>query len=275
MMRNLVKKLVLGTLGFLWLIITLYPFIFMVQTSMKTNMEYFTGSVWALPESYSIGNYLEAMKTGFLTYYMNSIFVSLTALVIIIISASMASYMIAKVKFKYNRFVFSFFLAGMMIPIHITLIPVYKITEYMGLYDNLIGLIGPYVAFSLPISIFILTGFIKEIPHELEESAYIDGANTFQIFTKIIFPLIKPAVSTVAIYNLVLLWNEFIYALVLISDPDNWNLTLGLWNFQGEYGVNIPMVMTGLVLSILPLLLFYIFLQERVIKGMTAGAVKG
>ncbi|MTI59344.1 MAG: carbohydrate ABC transporter permease [Firmicutes bacterium] len=247
----------------------------MLQSSIKTNIEYFTGSVWALPKTFSLGNYLTAINVGFTKYYLNSIFVSFVSLFIIIISASMAGYMLAKIKFRLNKLIFSFFLAGMMIPIHITLIPIYKLTEYMGLYDTLTGLIGPYVAFSLPISIFILTGFIKEIPNELEEAAYIDGANTFQIFVKIIFPLIKPAVSTVAIYNLVMLWNEFIYALVLISNPDKWNLTLGLWNFQGEYGVNIPMVMSGLVLSILPLLLFYILLQERVIKGMTAGAVKG
>lgn len=273
--KKYIAKIILGFLGFAWLIITLYPFIFMLQSSIKTNIEYFTGSVWALPKTFSLGNYLTAINVGFTKYYLNSIFVSFVSLFIIIISASMAGYMLAKIKFRLNKLIFSFFLAGMMIPIHITLIPIYKLTEYMGLYDTLTGLIGPYVAFSLPISIFILTGFIKEIPNELEEAAYIDGANTFQIFVKIIFPLIKPAVSTVAIYNLVMLWNEFIYALVLISNPDKWNLTLGLWNFQGEYGVNIPMVMSGLVLSILPLLLFYILLQERVIKGMTAGAVKG
>ncbi|PUU94957.1 carbohydrate ABC transporter permease [Halanaerobium sp.] len=268
-------KLIVVLLAGIWLLITLYPFIFMLQTSMKTNMEYFTSSVWAFPENISLDNYLTAMNSGFIRFYLNSLFVTISSLVIIIISASMAAYMIAKIDFKLSNSVFSFFLAGMMIPIHITLIPVYKMTQTMGLYDKLTGLIGPYVAFSLPISIFILTGFIAEIPRELEEAAYIDGANIFQIFTKIIFPLIKPAVSTVAIYNLVLLWNEFIYALVLISNPDKWNLTLGLWNFQGQYGTNVPMVMTGVMLSVLPLLLFYIFLQEKVIKGMTAGAVKG
>lgn len=274
-MSKLTKKFILIILAVFWLIITLYPFLFMLQTSLKSNIEYFSSTVWRLPKSINLENYVAAIESGFLKYYLNSIFVSFSSIILIIASASMASYMIAKIKFKFNQAIFSYFLAGMMIPLHITLIPVYKITEYIGLYDTLTGLIGPYVAFSLPISIFILTGFIKEVPHELEEAAYIDGANIFQIFYLIIFPLIKPAVSTITIYNLVMLWNEFIYALVLISDPAKWNLTLGLWNFQGEYGVNIPLIMAALVLSILPLLLFYVVLQERVIKGMTAGAVKG
>lgn len=274
-MSKLTKKFILIILAVFWLIITLYPFLFMLQTSLKSNIEYFSSTVWTLLKSINLENYVAAIESGFLKYYLNSIFVSFSFIILIIASASMASYMIAKIKFKFNQAIFSYFLAGMMIPLHITLIPVYKITEYIGLYDTLTGLIGPYVAFSLPISIFILTGFIKEVPHELEEAAYIDGANIFQIFYLIIFPLIKPAVSTITIYNLVMLWNEFIYALVLISDPAKWNLTLGLWNFQGEYGVNIPLIMAALVLSILPLLLFYVVLQERVIKGMTAGAVKG
>lgn len=267
-------KIIIIVLAGIWLIVTLYPFIFMLQTSMKTNMEYFS-SVWSLPETINIDNYIEALNSGFMRFYLNSLYVTLTSVLIIIISASMAAYMIARIDFKFSTLTFSFFLAGMMIPVHITLIPVYRMTQTMGLYDTLTGLIGPYVAFSLPVSIFILTGFISDIPKELEEAAFIDGANLFQIYSKIILPLIKPAISTVAIYNMVLLWNEFVYALVLISNPSKWNLTLGLFNFQGQYATNIPMIMTGVMLSVLPLLLFYVFLQERVIKGMTAGAVKG
>ena len=163
-----------------------------------------------------------------------------------------------------------------MIPIHSTLIPVYRMTLSLGVYDTLTGLIGPYVAFSLPVSIFILTGFIREIPVELEgRAAIIDGASYYQLFSQVVFPLTKPAVSTVAIYSFTLLWNEFAYALVLTSSPKKGILTLGLFEFQSAYGVDIPKTLTALFLSLLPLLIVYIFFQEKIISGMTAGAIKG
>ena len=134
------------------------------------------------------------------------------------------------------------------------MIPVYRMTLSLGVYDTLTGLIGPYVAFSLPVSIFILTGFIREIPVELEEAAIIDGASYYQLFSQVVFPLTKPAVSTVAIYNFTLLWNEFAYALVLTSSPEKRILTLG-FEFQSAYGVDIPKTLTALFLSLLPLLI--------------------
>ncbi|GAB6100124.1 carbohydrate ABC transporter permease [Halanaerocella petrolearia] len=269
--KNYMEKLFLA----FWLLITSYPLIFMIQSSFKSKMEFITESVWSLPNSLSFKNYIQAIDSGFYIYFFNSLIVSFLALAFIILSASMASYVISRIDFKINGLVFILFVAGMMIPVHVTLIPIYKLTKFLGLYDQLVGLVGPYVAFSLPISIFILTGFMQDIPKELEEAAIIDGANKFQIFTKVILPLSKPAISTVAIYNLVMLWNEFVYALILLSDPEKWTLTLGLFNFQGQYGIDIPLVMTVLTLSILPLILLYIFFQERVIKGMTAGALKG
>ncbi len=271
---NISGKTVVFILAFIWFLITVYPLFFMFVTGFKTNMEFFD-SIWSFPGQLNINNYVKVFETGFHRYYLNSLLVSVLAVLIIIIAGSMASYAISRLKFCLSKAVFSLFLAGMMIPIHITLIPIYKMTQSMGLYDNLFGLIGPYVAFNLPTSIFILTGFMKDIPVEMEEAAFMDGANTFQIFTRVIFPLTKPAISTIAIYNFLMLWNEFVYALILLSSQKNWNLTMGLWNFQGEFGVNIPLIMAALFLSILPLMILYVFLQENIIKGMMAGAIKG
>lgn len=277
-MKNLTNKILVKTvlfiLGISWFLITAYPLLFMFITSLKNNMEFFE-SIWSFPKQFNFDNYRRVFESGFLKYFLNSLLVSILSVVLIIVTGSMASYAITRFKFRYSNVIFSLFLAGMMIPIHITLIPLYKMTQSFGLYDNLYGLVGPYVAFNLPTSIFILTGFMKDIPIEMEEAAYMDGANAFQIFTKVIFPLSKPAISTVAIYNFLMLWNEFVYALVLLSSQKNWNLTMGLWNFQGEFGVNIPLVMAALFMSILPLILVYIFLQEKIIKGMMAGAIKG
>lgn len=274
MASKLLSKLVIFIPGTIWLFITAYPLFFMLVTSLKNNMEFFQ-SIWSFPERLNLDNYIKVFQTGFYRYYFNSLLVSVLSVLLIIIAGTMASYAITRLKFRLSNAVFSLFLAGMMIPIHITLIPIYKMTQSLGLYDSLLGLIGPYVAFNLPISIFILTGFMRDIPVEMEEAAYMDGANSFQIFTKVIFPLTKPAISTIAIYNFLMLWNEFVYALVLLSSQKNWNLTMGLWNFQGEFGVNIPLVMTALFMSILPLIILYVFLQEKVIKGMMAGAIKG
>ncbi|MCG8515964.1 MAG: carbohydrate ABC transporter permease [Halanaerobiales bacterium] len=258
----------------IWLIITGYPLIFMLQNSLKGNIEFYTTPVWSFT-SFRVDNYQEVITSGFYWYFINSIIVCTAAVFIIIIAASLASYIIVRVDWQLKHFVYLLFVAGMMIPIHSTLIPVYKLTLSLGLYDTLAGLVGPYVAFSLPVSIFILTGFMREIPREMEEVAFIDGANYYQLFTRIIFPLLKPAIATIAIYNLTLLWNEFAYALVLTSSPEKRILTLGLFEFQSAYGVDIPKTLTALLLSVIPLLIMYIFFQERVIKGMTAGAVKG
>jgi len=262
-------------LALFWLFVTGFPFAFIFMSSLKGMMEYFTSSIWALPEQFQFGNYAQVLQAGFHRYFFNSLLVTSVAVFIVVISASMAANAIARFKFRWGGAVYALFLAGMMIPIHVTLIPVYNMTRQLGMYDSLLGLIGPYVAYSLPVSIFIFVGFIKEIPIELEEAAVVDGANRYQIYWHVILPVIKPAISTVAIYNMVMLWNEFIYALVLLSSPAKWILTLGLWNFRGEYGIHVPLVMAGLVLSVLPLIIAYIFFHEQIIKGMTAGSVKG
>lgn len=271
-----INKIIIYFLLLIWLVLTGYPIIFLLQNSFKGNIEFFTTAVWSFPESFKFDNYVAVMiDSGFYLYFINSIIVCTIAVLIIILASALAGYAIARIDFKYNNFVFMFFVAGMMIPIHSTLIPVYKMTLSLGIYDTLTALIGPYVAFSLPVSIFILTGFIREIPVELEEAAIIDGASYYQLFSRVVLPLTKPAVSTVAIYNFTLLWNEFAYALVLTSSPEKRILTLGLFEFQSAYGVDIPKTLTALLLSLLPLLVVYIFFQEKIIKGMTAGALKG
>ena len=272
---RIIKSTIVYVLAIVWLLVTGYPFVFIAQSSMKTMMEYFTSSVWALPEQFSLANYVEIIQAGFHNYFFNSIIVTTASVFLVMLTASMAEYAISRIRFRFSSLFYGLFLAGMMIPMHVTLIPVYNMTRQLGLYNSLAGLVGPYVAFSLPISIFILVGFMQSVPMELEEAAVMDGATRYQIYGKIILPVIRPALSTVAIYNLVHLWNEFVYALVLLSSPSKWVFTLGLWNFRGEYGIDIPLVMAGLVLSVLPLIVAYVFLHDQIIKGMTAGSVKG
>ena len=165
-------------------------------------------------------------------------------------------------------------IAGLVIPVHVTLIPVYLLTKQIGLYNSLWALLGPYVAFNLPLSVFILTEFMRHIPRELEEAARIDGSGPMRTFFWIILPLSTPGLATLAIYNAVILWNEFVFAFVLITTPRNRPLPLAIWDYQGQYSMNIPAIMAVVTLSALPLILVYIVGQERVLKGMMAGALK-
>jgi len=261
--------------GILWLFITLFPLVFLVMNSFKNSMEFFMGSPWELPKKLFFDNYTQLLSTNFSHYLMNTVIVVIVSLIILVLAGSMGAYALSRLKFKFKNFIFIMFIVGITIPIHITLVPVYAITKNIGLYDSIWGLIGPYVGFNLPITIFILKSFMEDIPISIEEAAKIDGATRWFIFWRIIFPLSTPAITAVAIYDMVILWNEFVFALVLINSPENRTLTLGLWDFQGQFTADIPAMMAVLLLSTLPLLVLYAVSGEKLIKGMTAGAVKG
>ena len=261
-LQNIVKY----ALALFWLFVTGFPFAFIFLSSMKGMMEYFTTSVWALPQQFQFGNYVQVIQAGFHRYFINSLIVTIVAVFNVAMSASMAANVIARFKFKFGKWVYTLFLAGMMIPIHVTLIPVYNMTRHLGLYDSLAGLVGPYVAYSLPVSIFIFVGFIQDVPVELEEAALVDGANRYQIYWHVI-ARDQAGHLHCGDHNMVMLWNEFIYAPGAPFQPSKWILTLGLWEFRGEYGIHFPLVMAGLVLSVLPLIIAYVFFHEQIIKG--------
>lgn len=273
--RSRFVRVAVPTLGLFWLAVTTLPFIFVVMTSLKSQQETFTGSVWALPEKLNFENYLAVLQGGFWVYLRNSVFVLVLSIGLILVISSMAAYAFARLKFRLNKPLFGLIVAGMIVPIHITLIPIYLLIRNVGLYDTQFALIGPYVATALPISIFILTEFMRQIPKELEEAAKLDGCGAFGIFWKVFLPLSGPGLSTVAIYNGISLWNEFIFAYLLTSNPANRTLPLAIWDFQGQYTSNIPAVLSVVTLTSLPLIVAYAFGQERIVKGMMAGALKG
>jgi len=258
-----------------WLFVSGLPFWFMVQSGFKSQFELLTAPFWALPKQWSLDNYRTVLAGEFVRSLFNSVLVVSISVFLILATASMAAYAFARMNFRFNRLLFAMIVAGLAIPVHVTLIPVYLLTVRVGLYDTLWALIGPYVAFNLPISTFILTEFVREIPRELEEAARMDGAGPASIFWRVILPLLRPGLITVGIYNAVALWNEFVFAYVLTSSPANRTLPLAIWDYQGQYAANIPLVMAVLSLSALPLILVYVVAQERVTGGMMAGALKG
>ncbi len=268
-------RVAVPSLGLFWLLVTTLPFIFVVMTSLKSQQETFTSAVWALPRSLNFNNYIALLNGGFWVYLRNSVFVLGLSITLILVISSMAAYAFARLRFRLNKPLFALIVAGMIVPIHITLIPIYLMTQNLGLYDTPFALIGPYVATSLPISIFILTEFMRQIPKELEEAAKLDGCGPFGVFWKVFLPLSGPGLSTVAIYNGISLWNEFIFAYLLTSSRAYRTLPLAIWDFQGQYTANIPAILSVVTLASLPLIVAYAFGQERIVKGMMAGALKG
>jgi raffinose/stachyose/melibiose transport system permease protein len=275
-LRRTLTNLPLWAFALLWLLVAGTPFYFMALTGFKERFEMMSGdSVFALPKAPTFDTYTEILTQGpFFSYLLNSVIIVGVSVLLILVMSAMAAYVFARIRFRLSGLLFGLIIAGLVIPIHVTLIPVYLLTQQVGLYDSLWALLGPYVAFNLPLSIFILTEFMRQIPRELEEAARIDGCGPMQIFFRIILPLSTPGLATLAIYNAVILWNEFVFAFVLITSPENRTLPLAIWEYQGEYSMNVPAIMGVLTLSALPLIMVYIFGQERIIKGMMAGALK-
>lgn len=197
------------------------------------------------------------------------------SMVLMLAIASFAAYPLSRMKFKFRGIIYAGIVAMMSIPMHVTLIPIFKMTTNIGMYDNLFSLVGPYVTFALPMAVFILTAFMMTIPKEVEESAEIDGCNKYNNFFKIILPLSKSGLSTLAIYNGVSMWNEFAFANTLLQTPAQKTLPLALGQFKGEHAMDMPLILAVLVLSALPMIILFIVFQDKLVKGMMAGAVKG
>ena len=273
--KNIIVKCIIYLLALIWLIITIYPLFFLIQNSFKSLMEFLNTSVWAFPEKFSLINYQRIIENNFYRYFLNSAFVVSISMLLILIVGSSAAFGLARIKFRLRNFIYYIFIGGLTISVHIALIPVYVMTRNIHLYDTLWALIGPYVAVNLPVTIFILVAFMETIPLSLEEAAFIDGAKHIQVYWHIVLPISRPALTAVGIFNSVVLWNEFVFALVLISSEKLRTLTLALWNFNGEFAVDVPAMMTILFVSMLPLLIFYAIVREQLIEGLTAGAIKG
>jgi raffinose/stachyose/melibiose transport system permease protein len=273
--KNFITKGVIYVLAMVWLLITTYPLIFLIQNSFKTLMEFFSVSVWTLPQKLSLVNYQRVWNRNFLRFFSNSALVVSISLLLILLVGSAAAFGLSRIRFKFRNVFYFLFVGGLTISVHITLIPVYILTRKIGLYDTRWALIGPYVAVNLPVTVFILTAFMEEIPLSLEEAGYIDGATRWQVYWHIVLPIARPAMTAIGIFNSVVLWNEFVFALVLINSERLRPLTLALWSFQGEFSANIPAMLAALFLSMLPLLIFYAIVRERLIEGLTAGAIKG
>ena len=254
--------------------IMVYPLFVMIMSSFKTNKEIFT-SPFALPNSFSLGNIEKVWTdTNFVRYLANSVGITATSIALILLLGTMAAYAIARYEFRGNSFVLMFFLSGMTVPLKLAIIPLFIQLDSLHLIDTYAGLVLVYVAMGIPSAIFIMTGFLRSLPRELEEAARIDGANDLRIMVSVMLPLARPAMVIVAIQNAVPIWNDFFFPLILISSDQLKTLPQGLTVFMGEFTTNWGVLFTGLSLAALPITLLYIALSRQFIAGITQGSVK-
>ncbi len=254
---------------------TFSPLVWLLISSFKTNLELQTAP-FALPAVWQFENYLNAMRISSLPrLFLNSVIVSTFSTALAMLITSMAAFAFSREKFRFQQWILNAIIAGVLVPIIALMAPYFRLTNALGLYDSLWALILTYTAINIPISTFLMYGFMKSIPAELEEAAVIDGASFYQRFTRVIFPLSRVGLVTAGTFVFLFSWNEFIYALLLTSSIGARTLQLGIRFFSSQFFTDYTSMFAAIVLTIIPSVLVYVFMHERIIKGLTSGALKG
>ncbi|MFD1957471.1 carbohydrate ABC transporter permease [Paenibacillus thailandensis] len=268
------KALVYLVLGVLF-VTQVYPLLWLFIYSLKSNEEILSGSFFSLPAAPQWNNFRDAMESNYWQYLSNSVLVTLVTMVGVLLLSSLAAFAISRFRWRYGGAVMVVFLIGMMIPMQATLLPLMIIFKNVDILNTHLSIILPYIAFQTPIAVFILSGFMKTIPHEIEESAIIDGAGVFRTFWSIVLPISVPPMMTVCILTFINIWNEYIMAATFISAERLKTLPFGVNSFVSQYSVNYGAIGAYLVLGALPVIIVYFLLADKITKGMVAGAVKG
>ena len=259
----------------IWSFIALFPMWFLVINTFKVKKEIYT-NFFGLPKKWTLDNYQALMQNSdFFAYFRNSFLVVVISLFMILLLGSLCAFALAHWRTKTSRIIYFFFVIGMMLPIKIATIRLLQIMKALNTLNTLFSLYPVYIAMGLPTAVFILTEFIHGLPVELYDAGFMDGASRFRIWYQIVIPLIKPALATVAIYNLVPIWNDLWFPLIFITKESSKTVLLAVTRLQGQYTTDWPKVLTVLTLSALPVILLYLMMSQSFIKGLTAGAVKG
>ncbi|MFP4331601.1 MAG: carbohydrate ABC transporter permease [Spirochaetaceae bacterium] len=254
---------------------TFLPLVWLLISSFKTNLE-LQQLPFALPQVWQFENYLNAIQISNLPLlFMNSVIVSTVSTALAMVITSMAAFVFSRERFRGSQGILNMVIAGVLVPIIALMAPYFRLTNSLGLYDSLWALILTYTAINIPISTFLMYGFMKTIPAELEEAAVIDGASFYQRFTQVVFPLSRIGLVTAGTFVFLFSWNEFIYALLLTSSVGSRTLQLGIRFFTSQFFTDYTSMFAAIVLAIIPSIAVYIFMHEKIIKGLTSGALKG
>ncbi|CQR52519.1 carbohydrate ABC transporter permease [Paenibacillus riograndensis] len=255
-------------------VLQLFPLYWLVISAFKDNSEIIGGTVWALPTEWQLSNFTEAWVSAKVNqYFGNSVIVTLVTLLFVLLFASMMAYALTRMKFKYNSLILFILLMGVMVPIHATLIPLFMILKNLGILSSRLSIILPYIAVNLPIGVYMLSAFLRTMPKELEEAACMDGCGVVKSFFKVVLPLLKPPLASVAIFVFLAVWNELLMAATFIQKQELRTLPLGLMNFSGQYSISWGPLAAAMVISTLPILLAYVLFSDQMEKSFTAGAI--
>lgn len=258
-----------------WSFIAMFPVWVLIINTFKTKKDIY-GNPFGIPSSWTVENYRSIIAdSNFFDYFRNSFVVVVVSLAMILLLGSLCAYALAHWRSKLSGVIYFVIIIGMMLPIKIATIRLLEMMKVFGLLNTLWSLFPVYTAMGIPTSVFILTAFIRGLPSELYEAGYMDGANRFKIYWKIVLPLIRPALATVAIYNLVPIWNDLWFPLIFINTESQKTVLLAVTKLQGQYTTDWPKLLAILSLSALPVILLYLTMSKQFIKGLTAGAVKG
>lgn len=277
MQKLLLKQVLFYGAILLILMIQVYPIVWIFLSSLKSREQFLGANPFSLPDSFSLDSFVYVFEqTQFMTYFKNSLIVTVISIFFIIILSATAAFALEKMRFKFSNALLIFFLCGIMIPIQVTLIPLFIIYKSFDLLNSYTSLVLPQVGFALPISIYLFVGFYKYIPNDLMEAAVMDGCGIFKVFRHVILPLSKNTVITVTAMNSIFIWNEFIFANTFISENALKTLTVGLQDFVGQYGLtDWSSTFAAISITTIPTLIVYFALNKSIISGMTAGATKG
>jgi raffinose/stachyose/melibiose transport system permease protein len=261
-----------GLASVLWLAVVVIPIYWTLITSFKLRSGYYSSNPMVPPSDPTLENYRFVIQSDFITYFVNSVVVTAGAVIPAVLVSFMAAYAIVRGWHRrFLRMVNGLFLMGLAIPLQATIIPVYLIIIRLHMYDSLLALILPSIAFAIPLSVLVLANFIRDVPKELFESMRVDGASEWTTLWRLAAPLTRPAIVTVSIYNALTIWNGFLLPLILTTSPTQRTLPLALWTFQGQFSVNVPAVVAAVVLTTLPILVLYVFGRRQLLGGLSAG----
>lgn len=274
--RKTVGQIVSYIVLVLWAIISVFPVYWMLTFSLKTNEEIFGENVIGLPKYWVWENYTRAMNTGNMPlYFLNSVIVAVSTIIITLLASVMATYAITRLDWKGRKSMNKFFMLGLTIPIHASIVPLYTTLAKLKMLNSYFALILPYSAFSLAMGILISIGFMGDIPYDLDEACFLDGCGVWGTFLRVIAPLMMPAVATVGIYTFLQCWNELMFANVFISKDSLKTLPVGVQALSGQYTTDWGPIGAALSIATIPTLLVYVFLSKQIQDSFIAGAVKG
>jgi raffinose/stachyose/melibiose transport system permease protein len=271
-----VKEIFVYTILIIWAIVNIFPLYWMFTFSLKNNAEIFGANVIGLPNNWIWSNYESALHVGNMgRFFLNSFIVSSITIILTVVIAMMAAFALTRMIWKGRKVMNNMFVLGMTIPIHAAILPVFLVLSKLKMLNSYQALIVPYTAFALSIAILIFTSFLQGIPKELDESAFIDGCSVWGIFFKIIFPMMGPAISTVAIFTFISAWNELMFAVIFINSSAYRTLTVGIQTLSGSYTTKWGPIGAALVLATFPTLIVYALLSKKIHESFNAGAIKG